>query len=113
MSKMSAIVDILNTAGIPAYLPGRAPAECRTAHAVVTDGGRNREGRTTGRRMFYVSVYVPEQRPGDLSETVGRVKEALTPLRDIRASGEESGNFFDEDKKAYGMTVELYMLCAM
>ena len=107
------IIDALNRAGIPAYLPGRAPAECRSAHCVVSDGGRSREGRTTGRRIFLLSVYVPEQRPGELPVIMRRVPEALVSLRDVRETGDTSPMMFDDEKKACVGTIEMYALCAI
>lgn len=113
MSVLTKVADALNTAGIPAYLPGRAPGECREAHVVVTDGGRIRQGRTTGRRMYYVTAYVPEQRPGDLAGLVMQIAEAVLPLREVRSTGNVSEDSFDDDKRAYCATVELYALCAI
>lgn len=113
MSIMTRIVDRLNAASIPAYLPGRAPGECRQAHAVVTDGGRSREGRTTGRKTYYVTVYVPEQQPGYLPAMLDRVTDALLGMRDVRSTGDVSGDFIDKEKRAYCATVELYALCAI
>lgn len=107
------IIDQLNRAGIPAYLPGRAPGECRDAHCVVTDGGRSREGRTTGRRIFLITVYVPQQRPADLQVMLRRVPEALFPLRDVRETGDVSPLMIDESKKACLGTLEMYALCAI
>lgn len=113
MSIQTRIIDRLSIAGLPAYLPGRAPGECRKAHAVVADGGRDRQGRTTGRHMYYVTVYVPEQRPDDLTEKMQQASEALLGMRDIRATGNASGGDFDEKKKAYFASIELYALCAI
>ncbi len=113
MAVLTKIVDALNAGGVPAYLPGRAPAECREAHAAVADGGRAREGRTTGRRMYYVTAYVPEQRPGDLAGLVAQIAEAVLPLREVRSTGNVSEDSFDDEKKAYCATVELYALCAI
>lgn len=113
MSIMAKMADALNAAGIPAYLPGRAPGECRTAHAVVADGGRTREGRTTGRKLYYVTAYVPEQRPGDLAELVKQISDAMLSMRDLRPTGNICQDYFDDEKKAYCATVELYALCAI
>jgi hypothetical protein len=110
---MTTIVDTLQAAGIDAYLPGRAPGECRKAHAVVDDGGRVREGRTTGRRIYYVTAYVPEARPGDLAGFVARISDALAPLKTPRCTGNVSDEFFDDEKKARGATVELSALCTL
>lgn len=113
MSILTRMADALNAAGIKAYLPGRAPGECREAHAVVADGGRTREGRTTGRKIYYVTAYVPEQRPGDLAGLVQQIPEALLPVREIRATGNIGEDYFDKEKKAFCATVELYALCAI
>lgn len=113
MSIQTRIIDRLSAAGLPGYLPGRAPAECRSAHAVVADGGRDRQGRTTGRHMYYVTVYVPEQRPDDIGSAMHKASEALLGMRDIRATGNVSGGDFDKEKKAHFATMELYALCAI
>ena len=113
MAMLTRLTDALNSAGIPAYLPGRAPGECRTAHAVVADGGRDRTGKTTGRRMYYITAYVPEQRPGDLNDLVRRISDAAVAVREVRETGNVSEAGFDDEKKAYCATVELYALCAI
>lgn len=113
MSILTKIVDAVETSALPCYLPGRAPGECREAHAVATDGGRTREGRTTGRRMYYVTVYVPESRPADLSAAIARVSDAAVAVREIRATGDISESFFDGEKKAYCATIEFSALCGI
>ena len=113
MSILTKIVDAVEISGLPCYLPGRAPGECRQPHAVATDGGRTREGRTTGRRMYYVTVYVPETRPADLSAAVAGAADAAVTVREIRATGDVSESFFDGDKKAYCATIEFSALCGL
>lgn len=112
MSIQTRAVDALNAAGIPAYLPGRAPAGCHTAHAVVTDGGRIATGRTTGRRLYYVTAYVPEARPGDLAPLLARIADALAGVRELRQTGDISESYFDEDKAAHCAAAEYSALCS-
>ncbi len=113
MSIMTKMVDALEAVEIRAYLPGRAPGGCQSAHAIVTDGGRVPLGKTTGRHIYYVTACVPAARPGDLTELTRRIGDALVGLRELRATGDVSESFFDDEKGAYCAAVEFSALCAL
>ena len=113
MSLQTDLIDALKANGIPAYLPGRAPGDCRTAHAVVTDGGTIQTGKTTGRRMYYITAYVPESRPGDLAALVRAIPTAVRPVTACRATGDVSEAAFDEEKGAHYAAVEFAALCSL
>lgn len=113
MSIITKICDALHAADIPAYLPGKAEGVCKAAHAVVSDAGRQQQGRTTGRRIILVTVYVPADRPLDLSGTLVKAEEALLTVREIRRTGEISPEAIDDDKKAYCASIEFSALCAI
>lgn len=113
MSIQTRAVDAMNAAGIAAYLPGRAPGDCKSAHAVVADGGRVATGRTTGRRVFYVTAYVPAARPGDLTPLLARIADALVAVKELRQTGDVSEGYFDQDKGAYCAAAEYSALCGL
>lgn len=113
MSIREAIFTTLKQSGVDVYLPGQHEGECKKPYVEISDGGTYALGKTTGRKSFLVTGYVPMDRPLDLRSLLAQVATVLTRIKNIRSSGEVSPEDFDDERKAVFATIEYTALCAI
>ena len=111
--KLTDIIDALSEAGIKAYLPGRHTGKCDSAYCVVADDGVRALGKTTGRHMYIVTLYVPYETPTDMDDLLPKVRKALIDMDNLRETGEQSADGVDEDIEAYYVTLGYKSLCSL
>lgn len=112
MSMLTNIVDTLTAAGISAYMPGKHEGKCLSAYVMAADGGVIRTGKTTGRHIYQLYVYVPMDRPSTLTAQVASVRDAVKTLTSLRQTGDQSPDMIDEELGAYCVTLEYSALCS-
>ena len=112
MSMMTRIADALTGADIRCYLPGRHQGTCEEPYAVVTDAGIARIGKTTGRHVYYVTLYVPMEKPSMMTELLGTARCALLALTALRPNPMQSEGTIDEVGRAYCVSMEYSALCS-
>ena len=105
--------DALKNAKIPVHLPGQMEGECKTGYVVIGDGGVYAMGKTTGRKSFLVTGYVPADKPLKLRPLLASVTKALAGNKNVRTNGEVSPEDFDNERKAVFAAIEYTALCSI
>lgn len=110
---LTTLIDALKAAGVDAYLPGRHDGKCKKAYAVVSDDGVRRAGKTTGRRLFTVTAYVPVSKPTAMNALLAKIRTAMAGLENISEMDSQSGDMIDDEIEAYIVGLEYSALCSM
>lgn len=112
MSIPTRILDALKAAELNAVLPGVRDDKCGSTYYVVTDAGRRAVSKNNALRVFYVTAYVPADKPSQLAPALTAAREALIGLANLRDTGEESEPAYDEEIEAVFAAIEYTALCA-
>lgn len=105
--------DALKAADVEVYLPGQYEGICKRPYVVISDGGVVATGKTTGRKSFLVTGYVPANKPLQLKSLLASVQTALIGLKNARYVGETTPEYLDEETRSVYATMEYISLCAI
>lgn len=110
---LTRIIDALRAGGVDAYLPGRHVGKCKQPYAVVADDGVRKTGKTTGRRMFAVTVYVPAAKPTAMQGALADIRAALASMDNLQEMDSQTGDMIDDEIEAYIVGLEYSALCSL
>lgn len=102
------IYSHLKQNGFEVYSPGQKSGECKSPYIVVKNNGQIKlSGVSTGRDLYLIMIYVPNNKYSILESLVNNVKDVMKSLKPmIVFDGTQTPSFYDDKVKAHMISLQ-------